>query len=96
MREQWGSSTGFIVATIGAAVGLGNIWRFAYVTGETGGAAFLLLYLACVALIGLPLMVAELALGRRAGVDAVTAFETGRGASIWRRAGWLGVIAAGL
>jgi len=96
MREQWGSSAGFIIATIGAAVGLGNIWRFAYVTGENGGAAFLLIYLGCVALIGLPLMIAELALGRRAGSDAVTAFETDRDASIWRHAGWLGVIGAGL
>lgn len=96
MREQWGSSAGFIVATIGAAVGLGNIWRFAYVTGENGGGAFLLLYLGCVALIGLPLMMAELALGRRAGADAVTAFDTCGRASIWRHAGWIGVIAAAL
>ena len=96
MREQWGSSAGFVVATIGAAVGLGNIWRFAYVTGENGGAAFLLIYLGFVAVIGLPLMIAELALGRRAGADAVGAFERGEEHSPWRHAGWLGVLAAGL
>lgn len=95
MREQWGSTAGFIVATIGAAVGLGNIWRFAYVTGENGGAAFLLVYLGCVTLIGLPLMMAELALGRRASADAVTAFQPGAG-PLWRHAGWAGVVAAGL
>lgn len=96
LREQWSSSAGFIIATIGAAVGLGNIWRFAYVTGENGGAAFLLIYLGFVIAIGLPLMIAELALGRRAGADAVAAFEKGQESSVWRHAGWLGVIAAGL
>jgi NSS family neurotransmitter:Na+ symporter len=91
MQEQWRSRTGFILATIGAAVGLGNIWRFAYVAGENGGAVFLLVYLVFVVLIGLPLVVAELALGRRGASDAVTAFERAAPASPWRFAGWIGV-----
>jgi NSS family neurotransmitter:Na+ symporter len=61
LREEWGSRHGFTLAAIGAAVGLGNIWRFSYVAGENGGAVFLLLYLLCATLIGLPLIIAELA-----------------------------------
>ena len=85
-REQWGSHRGFVLATIGAAVGLGNIWRFSYVAGENGGAVFLFIYLVCVLLVGLPLVIAELSLGRRAQGDAVAAYELadvgGRG-DIW-------------
>lgn len=96
MREQWGSRTGFILATIGAAVGLGNIWRFAYVAGENGGAVFLFIYLLFILLIGLPLVVAELAIGRHGRGDAVAAFEADGCDSVWRGAGWIGVIGAGL
>lgn len=93
-REQWGSRRGFVLATIGSAVGLGNIWRFAYVAGEHGGGAFLLLYLACVVLIGLPLVIAELSIGRHAQGDAVAAFAVaGRW---WRGAGWLCVAGASI
>jgi len=99
-REQWSSRHGFLLATIGGAVGIGNLWRFSYVAGENGGAVFLLIYLACIVLIGLPLMIAELALGRRAQGDAITAFDTGesgrRPAAGWRGLGWLAVIAAAL
>lgn len=90
-REQWASQTGFVLATIGSAVGLGNIWRFAYVAGENGGAVFLLVYLVFVAAIGVPLVIAELTLGRRSGADAVSAFEAGEPGSLWRFAGWLPV-----
>lgn len=92
-HEQWRSRTGFILATVGSAVGLGNIWRFAYVAGENGGAVFLIVYLAFVALIGLPLVIAELSLGRRAQGDAVAAFTTGAPgpARSWPLAGWLAV-----
>jgi NSS family neurotransmitter:Na+ symporter len=96
MREQWGSRTGFILATIGAAVGLGNIWRFAYIAGENGGAVFFFLYLVFVLLIGLPLVIAELALGRRGQGDAVAAFEVDARGSVWRHAGWIAVVGAGL
>ena len=93
-REQWGSRAGFVLATIGAAVGLGNIWRFSYVAGENGGAAFLLVYLICVLLIGLPLVISELAVGRQAQGDAVAAFQRSGDGSLWRHFGWLGVLGA--
>lgn len=86
-REQWSSQSGFILATIGSAVGLGNIWRFSYVAGENGGGAFLLLYLMYIFLIGLPLVIAELALGRRAQGDAIAAFDGPAPGSSFRYAG---------
>jgi len=89
-REQWSTHTGFVLATIGSAVGLGNIWRFSYVAGENGGAAFLFLYLIYVVIIGLPLVIAELMLGRRAQGDAIAAFEVSGPSSKWRYAGVLG------
>lgn len=86
--EQWGSRLGFILATMGSAIGLGNIWRFSYVAGDNGGGAFLLVYIAAVLLIGLPLMLAELALGRHGRGDVVQAFARaaprhGLAARIW-------------
>ena len=62
--ESWSSSLGFVLAAIGSAVGLGNVWRFAYVAGENGGGAFVLVYLAAVVLVALPILIAEIALGR--------------------------------
>jgi NSS family neurotransmitter:Na+ symporter len=73
-REQWTSRLSFILASTGAAVGIGNIWRFSYVAGQNGGGAFLIVYISCVLIIGLPLLIAELALGRRGQGDAVVAF----------------------
>jgi NSS family neurotransmitter:Na+ symporter len=93
-RAQWQSRLGFVLATIGAAVGLGNVWRFAYVAGENGGGAFLLVYVGCVLLIGMPLLIAELALGRTAQRDAVRSFELIGGARAWGWVGWLGVAAS--
>lgn len=94
--EQWSSRFGFIVATVGFAVGLGNIWRFPYVTGENGGSAFLLIYLLCAFGIGLPLLISELTLGRRgrssaAGSIRAVAAESG-GSPRWSTVGTLGVI----
>ena len=63
--EQWSSRLGFLLAAVGFAVGLGNIWRFPYVTGQNGGSAFLIIYLACALAIGLPLLISELTIGRR-------------------------------
>ena len=83
-RGQWGSRLGFIMAAAGSAVGLGNIWRFPYMTGENGGAAFVVVYLACVVFIGLPLMWAELAFGRYTGKNPVDAFrDTGSAKEVW-------------
>lgn len=62
---QWSSRMGFVLAAVGSAVGLGNIWKFPYMVGQSGGAAFVAVYLVCIALIGLPIIVAEWLLGRR-------------------------------
>ncbi len=75
-REQWSSTLGFILASIGSAVGIGNVWRFPYIVGENGGGAFLVPYLIAVFLFGLPLMVLELAIGRSTGRSIVSAFRS--------------------
>lgn len=93
--DQWGTTTGFIFAALGSAIGLGNIWRFSYVMGENGGAAFMLVYLAVVAFLGLPLLTAELAIGRTAGGGPLAAFARLRNDRPWRWTGWLGVVASG-
>ena len=93
-REQWGSRAGFILASLGGAVGLGNIWRFSYVAGENGGGAFLLVYLVFVVALGLPLLLAELAIGRQAQTDVVDAFGKLGGSGKWRVAGAVAMIAA--
>ena len=72
-REFWSSRLGFVMAAVGSAVGLGNMWRFSYLTAEYGGAAFLLLYVAMTALIGIPLILAELHIGRGAGRGPINA-----------------------
>ena len=74
-RENWGSRFGFIMAAAGSAVGLGNIWRFPYLTGENGGGAFIVIYLGFVLVIGLSIMVAEFAIGRRTSLAAVGAYK---------------------
>lgn len=74
-RETWTTRLGFILAAVGSAVGLGNIWRFPFQTAETGGGAFLVFYLLSVVLIGLPVLLAEFVIGRRAQVDAIGAFR---------------------
>ena len=91
-RGQWSSKTGFILAAAGSAIGLGNIWRFPYVVGQNGGAAFVLLYILFVAIIGLPYMFAELALGRHTNKNPVGAVDAIRPGSPWRLVGMLGVL----
>ena len=92
-RGQWGSRVGFILAAAGSAVGLGNIWKFPYITGENGGGLFVLVYLVCIALVGLPIMVGELMIGRAARKQPVGAFTALSGPSSgWRVVGWLGII----
>jgi neurotransmitter:Na+ symporter, NSS family len=90
-RGTWGSRTGFILAAAGSAVGLGHIWRFPYVTGENGGAAFVLLYIASVFVIGVPILFAELTLGRHAQRNPVGAIKAIAPRSNWKYLGYLGV-----
>lgn len=92
-RGAWGSRLGFILAAAGSAVGLGNIWGFPTQVGRGGGAAFVVLYLICVVLICAPIMLAELAIGRRAQKDPVTAFRVLRPGTPWWLTGLLGVMA---
>ncbi len=92
-RGTWGSKAGFILAASGSAVGLGNIWGFPTQVGQGGGAVFVLVYLTCVLFICLPIMVAELVLGRRAQLDPVGSFSLIRPASNWWLVGALGVLA---
>jgi NSS family neurotransmitter:Na+ symporter len=90
-RGEWSSKIGFILAAAGSAIGLGNIWRFPYTAGENGGAAFLFLYLLCILFIGLPVMIAELSIGRHTRKDPVGAFDAIRTGSPWRLVGFMGV-----
>jgi NSS family neurotransmitter:Na+ symporter len=92
-RGTWGSKAGFILAASGSAVGLGNIWGFPTQVGQGGGAVFVLVYLTCVLFICLPIMVAELVLGRRAQLDPVGSFTLIRPGSNWWLVGALGVLA---
>lgn len=92
-RGHWSSKIGFILAAAGSAVGLGNIWKFPYITGENGGGAFVLIYLLCIALVGLPVMMAEVLIGRMAQRSTVGSFQALAGEkSIWTSVGWLGVV----
>ncbi len=92
-RNDRFSSTGFILAAIGSSVGLGNMWKFPYITGENGGAAFFLLFIICLILIGLPLLLAELAIGRAGRGSAATSFVKAGGSKIFGQLGLLQVIA---
>lgn len=74
-RESWSGRVGFVLAAAGSAIGLGSIWRFPYITGENGGGAFMLVYLLCVAGVGVPVMICEIALGRRTQRNPVGCFK---------------------
>jgi len=94
--ETWSSTRGFILAAVGGAVGLGNLWRFPYIAGSNGGSAFVLAYVGWVLLLGLPLVIGELALGRRGGRNAVhtmreVAAREGRSGA-WILIGWLSIL----
>jgi len=82
-RGQWGSKFGFIMAAAGSAVGLGNIWRFPYITGQNGGGAFVLIYIFCVVLVGVPLLFNEMGLGRYAQSSTVGAFKRTGANKFW-------------
>jgi NSS family neurotransmitter:Na+ symporter len=95
---QWSSRLAFILAASGSAVGLGNLWKFPYLTGENGGGAFVLVYMACVALIGIPLMAAETLIGRRGRGSPVHAMRqlahTHGFSRHWQLLGWGGMLAS--
>ena len=87
-QNGFASGLGFILAAAGSAVGLGNLWGFPYKTHEYGGAAFVLVYIACVIFIGVITMTCEIFIGRRAQANPVTAFK-----KVDKRIGWFGVLA---
>ena len=93
-RVTFGSKLGVILATVGCAVGLGNIWRFPYMLGSNGGAAFLLVYLLCILLLGLPVMITEFFIGRHSHRNAAGAFKVMAPGTKWSIIGYNGVLAA--
>lgn len=97
LNGMWSSRWTFILAATGSAVGLGNIWKFPYITGENGGGAFVLVYLLCIALIGIPIMVAEVLIGRRGRMSPINAMRLVTNEAglhgIWTGIGWMGVLA---
>ena len=97
MKYEWSSRLAFILAAVGSAVGLGNIWKFPYIAGEYGGGVFIFAYLICICLIGLPIMLAEIALGRRgkqSPINTMSSLALESGAHpVWRLLGWSGMVA---
>jgi NSS family neurotransmitter:Na+ symporter len=89
-RDSWGSRFGFVLAAAGSAVGLGNLWKFPYLTWDNHGGAFVIVYLGAVAIIGLPLMMSEILVGRKTQLSPVPAFIK-LGGRRWSALGWLGV-----
>ena len=93
-HNNFKSRIGIILATAGSAVGLGNIWRFPYMTGENGGAAFILLYILFILLLGIPGMICEFIVGRHAGTNAVRAYRRLSGKKGWRVVGYMGILSS--
>ena len=91
-KDQWSSKLGFILASAGAAIGLGAIWKFPYVTGMSGGGAFFLIFVVFTLLIGLPMLVSEFIIGRGSGAEAISAYKKLAPDSFWVWVGRLGVL----
>ena len=91
-RGNFGSRLGIVLATAGSAVGLGNVWRFPYMTGQNGGAAFIIVYLACILLLGIPGMVSEFIVGRHSQTNAARAYASFSRGKSWGLVGILGII----
>ncbi|QUB75791.1 MULTISPECIES: sodium-dependent transporter [Prevotella] len=91
-RAKFGSKLGMILATAGGAVGLGNVWRFPYMTGQNGGAAFILIYIGCILLLGLPCMISEFIIGRHAASNTARAYTKLSNGTAWKWVGLLGVL----
>lgn len=98
VHQNWSSKFTFVLATIGFSVGLGNIWRFPYLAGESGGGAFVLIYILCVLMIGIPIVMAELAIGRRGGRTPAASMsliaKAQGGSPLWAVAGGLAMLTA--
>ena len=91
-RASFGSKLGMILATAGGAVGLGNVWRFPYMAGDNGGAAFIVVYLCCVLLLGIPCMLSEFIIGRHGAANTFRAYNKMSGGNAWKYVGLLGVV----
>ncbi|MBE8189621.1 MAG: sodium-dependent transporter [Candidatus Thioglobus sp.] len=95
-QPQWSNRSVFLLAAVGSAVGLGNIWKFPYIVGENGGGAFILVYLFCIALVGIPVLIAEILIGKTAQANPVSAFENLAGkfkaSRFWVIFGFIGII----
>ena len=91
-RAKFGSKMGVILATAGSAIGLGNVWRFPYMAGENGGAAFIIFYILCVVMLGLPCMVSEFIIGRHAQANTARAYNKISASRIWTAVGCLSVL----
>lgn len=91
-RVNFGSKLGMILATAGSAVGLGNVWRFPYMTGQNGGAAFILIYIACVLVLGIPCMMNEFIIGRHGAANTGRAYGEMGAAKAWRLVGCMSVL----
>ena len=97
LHGQWSSRLTFILAVTGSAIGLGNIWKFPYIAGENGGGAFVLIYLVCIFIIGFPIMVSEIMLGRRGRRNPITSMkilgQEEQGNEAWKYVGLIGLMA---
>ncbi|MEJ5185407.1 MAG: sodium-dependent transporter, partial [Rectinemataceae bacterium] len=93
-RDMFRSGIGAFAATLGSAIGLGNIWKFPFLTGMNGGSAFVFAYLLSVLLVGLPILVTEHVIGRRMRMNAVPAYAAAGRARIWSAIGYAGLVAA--
>ena len=95
MRAHWSSRIAFVLAAAGSAIGLGNIWKFPYMAGESGGGAFVLIYLGCIAIVGLPILIAEMYVGQAGQANVVESFENlDRKNTPWVAPGFMGFLSA--
>lgn len=94
-RAHWSGRLAFVLAAAGSAVGLGNLWKFPYIAGVNGGGAFVLIYLVCIALVGLPILIAELYIGQKGQANAVASFELlHKKKTFWAAPGFMGLLSA--
>lgn len=93
-RDSFGTRLGILAAAAGSAIGLGNIWRFPYILGKNGGGAFLVIYLICIVIIGIPIMISEFIIGRSTKKNAIGAFKKLAPKTPWSIIGWMGLLSA--